>query len=89
MPEQTRPENDKTMPNRAANMEKAEGDRDASAPAEDAGGITNRPLSREDSEQCQVPPRGASKEGENESKDAKKPFVTAADPADEDHGSRA
>ncbi len=63
MAEQTRPEDDKTMPNRAANMEKAEGDRETFEPTEDAGGTTNRPLSREKREQNEVPPRGGAKEG--------------------------
>jgi hypothetical protein len=63
MAEQTRPEDDNTVPNRAANMEKAEGDRDTFAPNDNAGGITNRPLSREEQEQHEVPPRGQAREG--------------------------
>lgn len=62
MAERTRPEDDKTLPNRAANMEKAEGDRDAFESSGDAGGMTNRPLSREEREQEEVPPRGKTAE---------------------------
>ncbi len=62
MAEQTTPERDDTMPNRAANMEKAEGSRE-NATANEAGGITNRPLERERREQEEVPPRGQNKEG--------------------------
>ncbi len=47
MAEQPRQHDDPTMPNRAANMEKAEGE----------------PLSREEHEQAEVPPRGEAKEG--------------------------
>jgi hypothetical protein len=59
---QTRPDDD-TTPNRSANMEKAEGSRENVDANDDAGGITNRPLSREQHEQEEVPPRGQNKEG--------------------------
>ncbi len=58
MSEQTRPEDDRTLPNRASNMEKAEGSRDNFTPADEAGGITNRPVPEEQQEQSEVPPRG-------------------------------
>jgi hypothetical protein len=45
------------IPNQAANKEKAEGSR------ENAGGISNRPLSEEHANQERVPPRGDAKEG--------------------------
>ncbi|HZR24787.1 MAG TPA: hypothetical protein VFA59_14430 [Vicinamibacterales bacterium] len=57
MPKQTRPDDEKMLPNQAANKEPAEGSR------ENAGGITNRPLSEEDANQHRVPPRGENKEG--------------------------
>jgi hypothetical protein len=41
-----------------ANKEKAEGSRETVGATEDAGGITNRPLEREEKEQNDVPPRG-------------------------------
>jgi len=44
-----------SVPNRAANMDPAEGAR------ENAGGISNRPLEEEANDR--VPPRGESKEG--------------------------
>jgi hypothetical protein len=44
------------VPNQAANKEPAEGSR------ENAGGITNRPLSHEHKNQERVPPRGETKE---------------------------
>ena len=47
---------DVDRPNQAANKEPAEGSR------ENAGGITNRPLEREQREQKEVPPRGRTKE---------------------------
>jgi hypothetical protein len=43
-------------PNQNANKEPAEGSR------ENAGGITNRPLEREQKEQEEVPPRGRTKD---------------------------
>jgi hypothetical protein len=46
---------DLDRPNQAANKEPAEGSR------ENAGGITNRPLEREQQEQDEVPPRGHTK----------------------------
>ena len=49
---------DDTMPNRAANKSKAEGDRD-----DNAGGITNRPLDEEEANQSSLPERGKSREG--------------------------
>lgn len=63
MPKQTRPEDDNTVPNRSANMEPAEGSRENFNANDDSGGITNRPLSREEREQDEVPPRGQNKEG--------------------------
>jgi hypothetical protein len=49
------------VPNQASNKEKAEGSR-ASA-GEDAGGISNRPLSEEEARQENLPPRGEAKDG--------------------------
>ena len=43
------------MPNRASNMEKAEGSREN---ARNSGGITNRPLDEEQQEQQHLPDRG-------------------------------
>jgi hypothetical protein len=57
MPKQTRPDDEKTMPNQASNKEKAEGSRDS------GGGITNRPLDEEQQNQERVPPRGETKDG--------------------------
>jgi len=61
-------------PNRAANREPAEGSRqmpDRSSDfgiqdktASQGGGISNRPLDREENEQSQLPPRGQSKSEE-------------------------
>jgi hypothetical protein len=51
-------END--MPNRASNMEPAEGSRDTATDERNSGGITNRPLSREQQEQDKLPDRGHS-----------------------------
>jgi hypothetical protein len=64
MPKQTRPDDqkDQSIPNRAANMEPAEGSRET-VDADNAGGITNRPLGEEADSQERVPPRGANKEG--------------------------
>jgi hypothetical protein len=56
MPEQTRPEAT-SIPNQAANEEKAEGSRQ-----DEGGGITNRPLSEERANQERVPPRGETKQ---------------------------
>ena len=50
-------------PNRASNMEKAEGSRESvrgSGNSSDSGGISNRELSREECEQDQLPERGRS-----------------------------
>lgn len=50
-------------PNRSSNMEQAEGSREnmrGRDSSSDRGGITNRPLSREESEQEQLPERGHS-----------------------------
>lgn len=47
---------DLDRPNQGANKEPAEGSR------ENAGGITNRPLKREQEEQSEVPPRGRTKD---------------------------
>jgi hypothetical protein len=49
---------DLDRPNQAANKQPAEGSR------ENAGGITNRPLKREQEEQSEVPPRGRTKDEE-------------------------
>ena len=48
-------------PNQAANKEPAEGSRENAGASDNAGGITNRPLDREEKEQEQVPPRGEAK----------------------------
>jgi len=70
---------DKTVPNRAANMEKAEGDRDrGSVPdsesssgrtyhdddGDNAGGITNRSLNEEVERQEALPERGQRQGGD-------------------------
>jgi hypothetical protein len=61
MAEQTR--RDEQMPNRASDMEKAEGSRDtAKGNIEHGGGISNRPLEAEQQEQESLPPRGQSKD---------------------------
>jgi hypothetical protein len=61
---------DPTVPNRASNMEKAEGDRETVTNTEnerrsewgegtsEGGGITNRPLADEHENQNEVPDRG-------------------------------
>jgi hypothetical protein len=59
MPEQSSFEK-QAVPNQTANKEKAEGSRENT---QDAGGITNRPLSEEVDNQERVPPRGENKEG--------------------------
>lgn len=51
------------QPNDASRKSKAEGDRWTDDKDEQAGGITNRPLEEEVSEQQAVPARGASKPG--------------------------
>lgn len=52
-------------PNQAANKEKAEGSRENvnAGGGEDAGGISNRPLSEEEGRQENLPPRGQAKDG--------------------------
>ena len=54
-------------PNQAANKEPAEGSREnvnaGGNDAENAGGISNRPLSEEESRQHNLPPRGEAKDG--------------------------
>jgi hypothetical protein len=52
---------DQDMPNRASNMEQAEGSRENVRGADQGGGITNRGLDREMNEQDQLPERGRSK----------------------------
>ena len=52
---------DDSSPNSASNMEQAEGSRDNVRGSEQGGGITNRGLDREMSEQEQLPGRGRSK----------------------------
>ena len=54
--------NDQTMPNQAANKEKAEGSRENTNTAQGAG-ITNRPRAEEEDNQERVPPRGEAKDG--------------------------
>jgi hypothetical protein len=67
---------DRDMPNPAANKNKAEGDRWSSEadtvervdrereiPADEAGGITNRPLDEEERNQDRLPERGDAREG--------------------------
>jgi hypothetical protein len=54
-------------PNQNANKEPAEGSREnvrSDEAGEQGGGITNRPLNREQQEQAQVPPRGQTKDEE-------------------------
>ncbi len=56
---------DKNMPNPQSNKEPAEGSRETvtdEGEHEQGGGITNRPLEREEEEQAQVPPRGQRKD---------------------------
>jgi hypothetical protein len=52
-------------PNQAANKEPAEGSRENvnGSGSEDAGGISNRPLSEEEGRQQNLPPRGEAKDG--------------------------
>jgi hypothetical protein len=52
-------------PNQAANKEKAEGSRENvnAGGSDDAGGISNRPLSEEEGRQDNLPPRGQAKDG--------------------------
>ena len=57
MDQQRNQSRDKNMPNRASRMEKAEGSRE-NANAGESGGITNRPLDREQQEQDRLPDRG-------------------------------
>jgi hypothetical protein len=52
---------DDSMPNRSSNMEQAEGSRDTVRGSDTGGGITNRPLEREQEEQERLPERGQSK----------------------------
>jgi len=54
--------NDRTMPNQAANKEKAERSLENTNIA-DGGGITNRPLAEEEDNNERVPPRGEAKDG--------------------------
>lgn len=54
--------NDQIPGNRPENKEPAEGSRDTTGAADEAGGITNRPLEREEREQEEVPPRGQRKD---------------------------
>ncbi len=67
---------DRNTPNPAANKSKAEGDRwsseadtvervdrEAERAADEAGGITNRPLDEEERNQDRLPERGDSREG--------------------------
>ena len=51
---------DTTIPNQAANTEKAEGSREN---ANESTGITKRPIDQEQKEQQSLPPRGKSKDG--------------------------
>ena len=63
-----RRQDNQDRPNQNANKEPAEGSREtvnATQPAsgsEQGGGITNRPLDREQQEQAEVPPRGQTKD---------------------------
>jgi hypothetical protein len=52
-------------PNQASNKEKAEGSRENvnASGSDDAGGISNRPLSEEEGRQENLPPRGEAKDG--------------------------
>ena len=52
---------DDSKPNRRSDMEQAEGSRESVRGSEQGGGITNRGLDREMSEQEQLPGRGRSK----------------------------
>jgi hypothetical protein len=49
------------MPNRSSNMEQAEGSRENVRSGDNSGGITNRPLEREQQEQERLPDRGQAK----------------------------
>jgi hypothetical protein len=51
------------QPNDASRKDKAEGERWTEGPREGEGGITNRPLEEETSNQDSLPPRGESKPG--------------------------
>jgi hypothetical protein len=59
---------DMDRPNQNANKEPAEGSRetvrDNERQGDQGGGITNRPLKREQQEQEEVPPRGKTKDEE-------------------------
>ena len=65
---------DQDQPNQNANKEPAEGSRETVGGNQDdvrqgqdrdnAGGITNRPLDREQQEQSELPPRGQAKDEE-------------------------
>ena len=62
---------DQDRPNRASNMEQAEGSRDTvesggGGAGTQGGGITNRDLGREQAEQQRVPDRGESRETDQE-----------------------
>lgn len=52
---------DRIPASRPENKEPAEGSRETVDENENAGGITNRPLEREEQEQREVPPRGEAK----------------------------
>ena len=49
--------NDQIPANRPENKEPAEGSRETTGASDEAGGITYRPLEREEREQEEVPPR--------------------------------
>jgi hypothetical protein len=52
---------DQIPANRPENKEPAEGSRETVTGGDNAGGVTNRPLDREEQEQREVPPRGQEK----------------------------
>jgi hypothetical protein len=62
---------DLNKPNQNANKEQAEGSRDTAVGGQNrdqagqGGGITNRPLDREQREQEEVPPRGRTRDEDN------------------------
>ena len=55
------PEDEKMLPNQAANKEPAEGSRETVGGS--GGGITNRPRGEEEQNQARVPPRDENKDG--------------------------
>lgn len=70
--EQNRSCREEEVPNRASRMEKAEGSREPFEHPDNrrnSGGITNRPLDREQCEQEQLPDRGRSQSDQSDQSD--------------------